>query len=127
MSMIKKQQRSKTKLRKLEDKLIELTSNDKSFDISRSYLLGLASKAQNIFESSQPEKKNKILKMLLANCEINQKRLQLHLLKPFEALLNATKTSSWLTIAVTDSITGVKCYKWDSSCDHCPLSVRDVL
>ena len=80
----------------LERKLVEYTNNDKSFVVTSSYLLQLASKAQEVFESSQPEKKNKILKMLLANCQINQKRLQLHMLKPFSDLCNSTKTSNWL-------------------------------
>lgn len=80
----------------LERKLVEYTNNDKSFVVTSSYLLRLASKAKDVFESSQPEKKNKILKMLLANCQINQKRLQLNLLKPFDGLLLAMKSQNWL-------------------------------
>lgn len=80
----------------LERKLVEYTNNDKSFVVTSSYLLQLASKAKDVFESSQPAKKNKILKMLLANCQINEKRLQLHLLKPFERLLSAMKSQNWL-------------------------------
>jgi len=83
----------------LERKLVEYTNNDKSFVVTSSYLLQLASKAQEVFESSQPEKKNKILKMLLANCQINQKRLQLNLLKPFDGLLSAMKSQNWLALA----------------------------
>ena len=56
-----------------DSKLIELTNNDKSFDVSRSYLLELASKARTIFESSKPEQKNKTLKLLFSNLKINQK------------------------------------------------------
>jgi hypothetical protein len=80
----------------LERKLVEYTNNDKSFVVTSSYLLQLASKAKEVFESSQPEKKNKILKMLLANCQNNQKRLQLNLLKPFDGLLSAMKSQNWL-------------------------------
>lgn len=80
----------------LERKLVEYTNNDKSFVVTSSYLLQLASRAKEVFESSQPDKKNKILKMLLANCQINQKRLQLNLLKPFDGLLSAMKSQNWL-------------------------------
>ena len=56
----------------------------------------LAQNARSIFQSSQPAQKNKILKALLANAQIDQKRLQLNLLKPFSALVLATKSSAWL-------------------------------
>ena len=80
----------------LERKLVEFTKNDKTFVVTSSYLLELASKAKLVFDSSQPAKKNKILKMLLANCTLDQKRLQLNLLKPFSTLVLATKSSNWL-------------------------------
>ena len=80
----------------LERKLVEFTKNDKTFVVTSSYLLELASKAKMVFDGSQPAKKNKILKMLLANCTLDQKRLQLNLLKPFSALVLATKSSNWL-------------------------------
>jgi hypothetical protein len=85
----------------LERKLVEFTKNDKTFVVTSSYLLQLASKAKLVFDSSQPAKKNKILKMLLANCTLDQKRLQLNLLKPFSALVLATKSSNWLALADT--------------------------
>lgn len=40
---------------------MELTNNDKSFKVDRSYLLELASKARRVFESSKPEQKSNIL------------------------------------------------------------------
>ena len=80
----------------LERKLVEYTNNDKSFIVTSSYLLELSSKAKRVFDGSQPAKKNKILKMLLANCKINQKRLQLNLLKPFSDVLDCTKSTNWL-------------------------------
>ena len=80
----------------LERKLVEYTNNDKSFIVTSSYLLQLASRAKEVFESSQPDKKNKILRMLLANCQINEKRLQLNLLKPFSVLSRTLETQNWL-------------------------------
>ena len=82
----------------LERKLVEYTNNDKSFIVTSSYLLQLASRAKEVFESSQPDKKNKILRMLLANCQINEKRLQLNLLKPFSVLSRTLETQNWLEV-----------------------------
>ena len=86
----------------LDRKLVDFTNNDKSFVVTSEYLLRLASRAKDIFESSQPAKKNKILQMLLANCTLDQKRLQLNLLKPFSGLVSNTKSSNWLSRPVTD-------------------------
>ena len=60
------------------------------------YLLELASKAKYIFERSQPEQKNKILRMLLANPTLKAKRLQLPLLKPFASVLDNSNSQNWL-------------------------------
>ncbi|MCR4752864.1 MAG: hypothetical protein K5837_00380 [Candidatus Saccharibacteria bacterium] len=84
-----------------DSKLMELTNNDKSFDISRSCLLELASKARTIFENSKPEQQNKILKLLFSNLKINQKRLQFNLLEPFKSLSNCANSQKWLPLADT--------------------------
>ena len=85
-----------SEIEELDNKLINLTNNDKSFDVGRSYLLELASKARTIFENSKPEQKNKILKLLFSNLKINQKRLQFNLLEPFNTLSSMSKTRNWL-------------------------------
>ena len=80
----------------LEKKLVEYTNDDKSFVVTAEYLLKLAQNAKSVFESSQPAQKNKILRTLLANCKINQKRLQLNLLQPFSSLVSDSKSQNWL-------------------------------
>lgn len=80
----------------LENRLVEYTNNDKSFVVTAECLLKLAQNAKSVFESSQTTQKNKILRTLLANCKINQKRLQLNLLQPFLALSADSKNQSWL-------------------------------
>ena len=64
-----------------------------------SHLLELAQNARSIFQSSQPAQNNKILKALLANCQINEKRFQLNLLKPFSVLVDSTLSQNWLIVA----------------------------
>lgn len=81
---------------RLLGKSFEYTNNDTTFEVTSLYLLELASKAKKIFESSQPEQKNKILRMLLANPTLKAKRLQLPLLKSFSDVLDCTINSSWL-------------------------------
>jgi site-specific DNA recombinase len=91
----------------LEQKLVEYTNNDQSFVVTSEYLLKLAQNAISIFESSQPATKNRILRTLLANCKINQKRLQLNLLQPFHGLLSCSVSENWLT-TIEEVITTIK-------------------
>jgi site-specific DNA recombinase len=86
----------KAEKEELEYRLVEYTNNDKSFILTATHLLELAQNARSIFQSSQPAQKNKILKALLANCQINEKRLQLNLLKPFSVLIDSTLSQNWL-------------------------------
>ena len=88
--------RLESEIEELDNKLVDLTNNDESFDVSRSYLLELASKTRTIFENSKPEQKNKILKLLFSNLKINQKRLQFNLLEPFNTLSSMSKNQIWL-------------------------------
>jgi site-specific DNA recombinase len=91
----------KAEMDDLDRKLVDYTNNDKSFIVTAEYLLRLASNAKKLFESSQPQQKNKILRLLLANLTLNQKKLQLHLLKPFSGLVSDTKSTNWLAVADT--------------------------
>ena len=86
----------KAEMEDLDRKLIEYTNNDKTFELTSAYLLELASKAKQLFESSQPEQKNRILRILLANPTLRAKKLQLPLLKPFSVLIDTLKTKNWL-------------------------------
>lgn len=92
----------KAEMDELDRKLVEFTNNDKSFVVTAEHLLRLASRAKELFESSQPQQKNKILRLLLANLTLNQKRLQLYLLKPFDGLVSEPVSKNWLPIQVTD-------------------------
>lgn len=89
--------KTKTEMDKLDTKLVELTNGNKSFVVTAEYLLELASKAKELFDGSQPPQKNKILRVLLANLTLNQKKLQLNLLQPFIGLVSNQKSSNWLT------------------------------
>jgi hypothetical protein len=89
-------------MEELERKLVVFTSNDKSFIVTSEHLLRLASQAKDIFESSQPAKKNKILRTLLANCTLSGKKFNFILLKLFDKLCTEVKNTNWL--AVVDAL-----------------------
>lgn len=89
-------QNAKAEMEDIDSKLVELTNGNKSFIVTAEYLLELASKAKVLFESSQPSQKNRILRSLLANLTLNQKKLQPNLLKPFDGLLYEHKNENWL-------------------------------
>ncbi len=80
----------------LTDEISRLEENHGSDEISLSYLLDLASRAKELFKSSKPAQKNAILRLVLSNLEINEKRLHFHLLEPFALLLNRPERPVWL-------------------------------
>ena len=88
--------KAKAEMDKLDAELVDLNKGNTSFIVTAEYLLELASRSKELFESSQPAQKNKILRALLANLNLNQKKLQLNLLQPFHGLVLNQKSSSWL-------------------------------
>ena len=89
-------ERDKARMKELDDKLVKLTNDDKSFVMTSSYLLKLANVAPNLFKSSKPRLKNKLLKILLSNLILNEKRLYFTVVEPFSSLSKIPKTSNWL-------------------------------
>lgn len=92
---------------KLDAELVDLSKGNTSFIVTAEYLLELAAKSKELFESSQPAQKNKILRAVLANLNLNQKKLQLNLLQPFHGLVFNQKSSTWLT-TIEEVITAIK-------------------
>jgi site-specific DNA recombinase len=75
---IKKFKQEECKL--LED-LQDHSKADESFLLTSSYLLDLASRAHELFMSSQPAQKNALLKLLFANIKADGDKLYLELKK----------------------------------------------
>jgi DNA invertase Pin-like site-specific DNA recombinase len=55
----------------LSDRLKMLTSDNKSFQVTASYLLDLAQRAEQLFKESDPALQQKLLEYLLSNIELN--------------------------------------------------------
>ncbi|MDP3012443.1 MAG: hypothetical protein Q8N27_06960, partial [Candidatus Hydromicrobium sp.] len=80
----------------LEFKLNQHTEADEKFGITVNYLLNLASRAYELFESSKTEQKRQLISFLLSNLQLKGKTLLYDVNKPFDAILNANKCSDWL-------------------------------
>jgi len=85
--------------RREQDFLDELSSHskaDQSFLITVSYLLDVASRAYDLFTSSQPARKNQFLKFLFANLILKDAKLVWKLKKPFDSILECGVRQRWL-------------------------------
>jgi site-specific DNA recombinase len=80
----------------IESKLKKHTEADGKFSITVNYLLNLASRAYELFESSKIKKKRQLINFLLSNLKLRGQKLEYTLNKPFDAILNANKCSNWL-------------------------------
>lgn len=69
---------------------------DKEFIITTSYLLELASRASELFESSKEEQKRKLLNILLSNSKLEGEKLVFNLKTPFDVIARCSKSSNWL-------------------------------
>lgn len=86
----------KTRQEQLDEQLVSLTHDDKSFMLTSSYLLEIASKSTQLFKSSKPALKSKLLKFLLSNLELHDKKLVFNLKAPFDTIAECSKNASWL-------------------------------
>lgn len=73
----------------LKDTLIErenLQKAENDFFLTTNYILQLANRAHDLFKSSKPEQKRKILKLLLGNLQLDGRIVRYDLLKPFDEI-----------------------------------------
>ena len=84
------------RLQEIDNEIVRLekTQKESTFDVS--YLLKLASMSEKLLKSSKVEVKNEILRLLLSNLEIKQKRLQFKVLEPFCYLQKMDPRPNWL-------------------------------
>lgn len=80
----------------LNERLKQLTNDNKSFMITTSYLLDLAQRARGLFDSSKPELKQKLLAFILSNPKLDNKKLHFNLVEPFNAAAFGPKNQNWL-------------------------------
>lgn len=80
-----------TKQQELNDRLIALTDSNKSFMVTASYLLDLAQKASELFKNSSERLQQKLLKFVLSNVELSDKKLSYTVNNPYKTFINLNK------------------------------------
>jgi len=93
----------------LNDRLKSLTSDNKSFALTSSYLLDLAQRAEELFLASDEGLRNKLLEYVLSNIELKDKKLSYELTDPFKTIVETKKkalsgSNSKIWCKIVDSI-----------------------
>ncbi len=70
------------KQQELNDRLKLLTSDNKTFQVTASYLLDLAQRAEELFKESDDGLRQKLLEYLLSNIELKDKKAVLYTKRP---------------------------------------------
>lgn len=86
----------------LNDKLDLLTNGNKDFLVTSSYLLDLASRAEELFKCADEAQRSKLLGFLLSNIKLNDKKLTFDVNYPFNLMFEdnekgpeSPKTALW--------------------------------
>jgi len=91
-----KRKEYRQKQKDIESKTAKLRTTDEDYYITAEYLLKLASKASQLFESSEPIEKRLLLKMTLQNPILKGKKVCYNWIKPFDQVANYASRSAWL-------------------------------
>ena len=76
-------------------KIKQFDNASESYYITASTVLSLAKRAEQIFNSSEPEEKRQLLNFLFLNLKLDGKNLLYKLKTPFEGVLLANTTHNW--------------------------------
>jgi site-specific DNA recombinase len=86
----------KQRQHELDLKQQQYTQADEDFSITVSYLLNISAQAHSLFERAEPDERRQVLSFVFSNLELDGKKLQYQLKKPFDAVLTASKSQAWL-------------------------------
>jgi len=81
------------KQQELNDRLKLLTNDNKQFQVTASYLLDLAQRAEMLFKESDEGLRQKLLEYVLSNIELKDKKLSYILNDPFRTVVETKKKS----------------------------------
>ena len=79
---LKKKQDIELEQKFIENKIAQLSTDNKEFEITLEYLLELVSKINFLYESSRIDKKRKILNLVFSNFFLNSSKLSYELKSP---------------------------------------------
>ncbi|HEC67031.1 MAG TPA: hypothetical protein ENI23_17275 [bacterium] len=94
----KKHNEYRSKQKEVESKIKKLRLADEEYYITADYLVRLASKANELFESSEPMEKRLILKMTLQNPTLEGKKVRYNWIKPFDTIADYASRQAWLPL-----------------------------
>ena len=89
-------EKTEKRMSEIDDELVALSQDFNGSEMTVTHLLKLVSNADELFKSSKPAIKNQILRLLVSNLKIEQKRLQFNLLEPFNYIKNLDSRPIWL-------------------------------
>lgn len=92
----KKRKEYRLKQSDLEGRIENLRFTDENYYLTASYVLNLASKAREIFESSELHERRQLLKMVLQNLTLRGKNIEYDWVKPFDVICNYASRQAWL-------------------------------
>jgi len=92
----KKRKEYRAKQKEVNKKLSKLHYADEEYYVTSEYLLKLASKASELFESSEMHEKRLLLKLTLQNLELDGKKVRFTYQKPFNEIANYASRFAWL-------------------------------
>jgi hypothetical protein len=81
------------KQQELNDRLKLLTGDNKDFQVTASYLLDVAQRAEQLFNQSDEGVRQKLLEYVLSNIELKDKKLSYILNDPFRTVVETKKKS----------------------------------
>lgn len=77
----------------MNDQAKNLTSDNKSFLVTTSYLLDLCQRSAILFNSSKPELQRELLEAILSNAILSDKSLDYVLPDPFDVVVKINKNA----------------------------------
>lgn len=92
----KKRNEYRLKQDEINKQIAKLQFADEEYYLTSEYILKLASKASELFESSEPMEKRLLLKMTLQNLELKGGKAQFDWIKPFDAIALHASRQAWL-------------------------------
>lgn len=73
-----------------------LQEAEDNYYISAKYLLELANRASELFESSEVEERRQLIKLVLSNLRVEGDLVRYDAIKPFDTILNYDHRTTWL-------------------------------
>ena len=89
----KKREEFRTKQKGISSKISKLGIADEEYYLTCKYLLQLASRAYDLFMSSEAGEKRQLMELILRNLKLEGKKVEFELIKPFDRVFCLLKSS----------------------------------